>query len=846
MKKIYNLVISLIAFSTYTFAQAPVPVPLYSFDVPFPNNGWSNSLLLGAGTATTYASPPAANTAPSCRLDATGEFVQIWLAGQAGNVKYFIKSNTNLSTPFQGNFTVQESPDGITWTTLRDFQTGVLSIASFMQYTDLPIATTRYIRWYFTNKQPNYNVALDDIQIDAPLLQVPEINASQGTNIVLNNGYANTTANLGDSSLITINFQNAGSQGYLNFGVPVLSGPNASDYSIVSSPDSIAPLGNQNMVLKFIPSALGTRDAIVTLSNNDGDENPFVINLYGTGGPLASEPIAQPTSLTFNNIKTYRLSGSFTPSAVDNFGGFIVVRSNSALPANIAPTDGKTYGTGDTVSTYKVVYSSTSTSFNSNEIYAGTNYTFTVWAYNGQDLQRNYLQANPLSASVTTPATLLPANEYNGITPTASTFISDLHTLINPHTSIFYSNYTGTILNKFTARDTTLGRKVITSVYSGKQVIYTPPLNLVATDLSREHSYAHSWMPTFPADVSGPNNSELPEYNDQHHLFPALLTNENALRSNDPFGEVVNATVTNGQCKSGTDANGAQVFEPSNKQKGNTARALFYMCVCYNGISNNTWNLPPNVISSINQNLEVLKKWHYQDPPDAFEIARNDYLDSLQGNRNPFIDNPDWVCFINFKNMTHIANPILPCNGAIDSSCAAPVLQVIDSISYTTAKISWQPTSGATNYILKYKKATASIYSQVTTVNTNYTLTGLLDGTAYNFKVIAVCAAGEGLDPATIGSFTTTDDVGITEFNSESVSISPNPSNGIFRVATNLKSGTNVNVSIIDITGRVCYNELKGASSSNFEVVTNNLKAGIYTMRISTKFGTSNNKIVIE
>lgn len=47
-------------------------------------------------------------------------------------------------------------------------------------------------------------------------------------------------------------------------------------------------------------------------------------------------------------------------------------------------------------------------------------------------------------------------------------------------------------------------------------------------------------------------------------------------------------------------------------------------------------------------------------------MSRNDFLDSLQGNRNPFVDNPDWVCYIDFKTMTYIANPTIPC--AINTS----------------------------------------------------------------------------------------------------------------------------------------------------------------------------------
>lgn len=43
----------------------------------------------------------------------------------------------------------------------------------------------------------------------------------------------------------------------------------------------------------------------------------------------------------------------------------------------------------------------------------------------------------------------------------------------------------------------------------------------------------------------------------------------------------------------------------------------------------------------------TLRDWHAQDPPDASELARNEEIFQLwQGNRNPFIDHPEWVAQI--------------------------------------------------------------------------------------------------------------------------------------------------------------------------------------------------------
>ena len=82
-----------------------------------------------------------------------------------------------------------------------------------------------------------------------------------------------------------------------------------------------------------------------------------------------------------------------------------------------------------------------------------------------------------------------------------------------------------------------------------------------------------------------------------------------------------------------------------------------YIAVCYDAEGGFNWSLRNPISSSINygQDQDVLKAWHFQDPPSNWEIARNDYIDSIQGNRNPFIDSIQYACFIDFTTMGKIA-----------------------------------------------------------------------------------------------------------------------------------------------------------------------------------------------
>jgi hypothetical protein len=160
-------------------------------------------------------------------------------------------------------------------------------------------------------------------------------------------------------------------------------------------------------------------------------------------------------------------------------------------------------------------------------------------------------------------------------------------------------------------------------------------------------------------------NTNTPEYSDYFNLYPVNQNDANAVRSNYPLGEVVTVTNTYLGAKYGQDANGRTVYEPRDDQKGDAARSLFYMATCYNSTVAD-WSFPNPISTSImyGQDQNLLKAWHYQDLPDAREIAKNDYIDSLQGNRNPFIDSVNYACYIDFNTMVKINAPTLPCSNS--------------------------------------------------------------------------------------------------------------------------------------------------------------------------------------
>ncbi len=642
MKKIIFAFLFAITANVNVVAQATLPTT-WSFTTTALPTGWTQT-----GTAF-YTSSGA--TPPACKLDNTGDMVTIYFASAPGNLTYYIAGNSFAG----GTFLVEESVGGTVWTTLHSFTT--LPAGTYTLFTDVPNTASRYIRFNYSNKVSG-NVGLDDITINAGAAgPAQEINLKQGASTIVNGGSYAASSPVSTMLPVTFTIENLGTTNTLNIASVNITGPAASDYVVGSAPTTVAALSTGNLVINFTPSVAGSRNATITINSDDADEAAYVINFNGSGGSYATGPTTQSTALTFSTIKSYRFNASFT-TASGSPDGYIVLRRTGSAVTDI-PADGTVYQRGDVIGNSMVAMTGTGTSFAPNGIVAGTTYHFAVFTYNGTGSFRNYLTTAPLTNSVTTLATMQPASYYSTVSTASASFVTDLHNKINPHVQQFYSNYGTKMVSLFAARDTTDDQRVITCVYSGQEQIYTEPFDWTSNNFSREHTYCHNWMPTNPA-------TGLPEYDDYHHLFPTNQTNANAVRSNYPLGEVVTASYTYLGCKLGTDINGNVVFEPRDAQKGDAARALFYEATCYQGVSGNNWAFPDPISGTIpyGQDQNVLKRWNYQDPPSAYEIARNDFVDSLQNNRNPFVDSMQFACYIDFSNMTKISGMPAPCNTA--------------------------------------------------------------------------------------------------------------------------------------------------------------------------------------
>jgi len=136
---------------------------------------------------------------------------------------------------------------------------------------------------------------------------------------------------------------------------------------------------------------------------------------------------------------------------------------------------------------------------------------------------------------------------------------------------------------------------------------------------------------------------------DLHHLHPGdIRTNER--RGSHPYGDVAQVEWSTGegaaQAKLGADALGKTVFEPHDPVKGDIARGLLYFYTRY-------YESRPADFTTENfrHEVETLLRWNAADPVDDRERARNDAIHKVQGNRNPYVDDPSFVDRVGFGKL---------------------------------------------------------------------------------------------------------------------------------------------------------------------------------------------------
>jgi endonuclease I len=259
-------------------------------------------------------------------------------------------------------------------------------------------------------------------------------------------------------------------------------------------------------------------------------------------------------------------------------------------------------------------------------------------------------------------------------TSSAQQLRCSLHQTIRGHTAYPYSGSgtsTWTILEIADEDPANPGR--ILDAYRNRS--YAKGSDRAGTGSGLTYNREHSWPNSLGfGSASGDKGLPYAPYTDTHMLY---LTDAayNSDRGNKPYADCpassncgARATEANNGSGGGSgagdsnwvkgpDGNGGS-FEVWDARKGDMARAVMYMAIRYEGGRDIHTNQSEPDLELTNDRSKIVKTsaspaymgllstllaWHQADPPDAAERARNEVVYSFQGNRNPFVDHPEWA-----------------------------------------------------------------------------------------------------------------------------------------------------------------------------------------------------------
>ncbi len=280
----------------------------------------------------------------------------------------------------------------------------------------------------------------------------------------------------------------------------------------------------------------------------------------------------------------------------------------------------------------------------------------TISTYSGNITHTATSAANQyVAVNETNTSSEMPVGYYTTATGTGATLKTNLNNIISNHTTVGYDD----LWDAYNTTDVKPNGKVWDMYSDAGECADAPYEFTLGTNqcgsysvegdcYNREHSWPKSWF-----------NDASPMYSDLFHVVPTD-GKVNGERGNYAFGTVTMPAAYTSQngSKRGTCSapgyNGSEgiVFEPIDAYKGDFARNYFYMATCYQNVIANWHSNDPSAEDILQANaypvfedwfLNMLIQWHVSDPVDQKELTRNDEVYAIQGNRNPFIDYPQFV-----------------------------------------------------------------------------------------------------------------------------------------------------------------------------------------------------------
>ncbi|MBE6548391.1 MAG: hypothetical protein E7667_05915 [Ruminococcaceae bacterium] len=151
---------------------------------------------------------------------------------------------------------------------------------------------------------------------------------------------------------------------------------------------------------------------------------------------------------------------------------------------------------------------------------------------------------------------------------------------------------------------------------------------------------------------------------DLHHIRPSE-SRTNSQRGNLKYGNVSSNSPITGNMSGLNGGYKGSYYEPLDNVKGDVARICLYVYVRWGGQYSECSN-----ITNVFQSVDVLLEWCELDPVDTWEMGRNEVVQSIQGNRNVFIDYPEYAWMLFGKEVPD--DMVTPSGNAMNGSSSTP------------------------------------------------------------------------------------------------------------------------------------------------------------------------------
>ena len=774
------------------------------------------------------------------------------------------------------NYTPGTNPNSATWTNVLTFPTPSGSNTAWLLNDNIDLSTYNtsnvYLAWFYNNTTTSNSSRwrIDDVTLYSGIV-LPSCDepTDQPTNLLLTptatsvsgsftavfpapSGYlavrstsATLSSNPIDAIIYTVGASLGGGVVIANSGATTFTDngltPTTTYYYFIFAYNTENCIGGPNYATTINPAPTGNTNSTTTLA-------------------LAScvQPSAAPTTLNLSASST-TISGSFTTSASAN-RYLVVISLSNTLSAT--PSNGTTYTAGSPFGTGTVVAYSALTTFNATGLTANTPYFIFVFAANGDCTgEPSYFTTSLEGTTTTTNGTGVPNGYYDAaLGLTCQPLKTSLKTIISTGTEVL--SYTPGLWNLYTfsdkRRNDANNADILWDTYSDNPTGPEPYTYTLITNqcgnytaegdcYNREHSTPQSWF-----------NQVSPMVSDAHQIFPTD-GKVNALHSNYAYGEVQNLATVSGftnpslaGSKLGTGSNfgfTGTVFEPINEYKGDYARAFLYMAVRYEDemISQN-WpqygRANEAILSTADQPnaairrlqfyddwfIKLLNKWHNQDPVSVKEINRNNVIFSQlitdgastkkQGNRNPFVDHPEYVAAIWGPTCLTVL-PVTITNFSVEKN-------------NNTALVSWKVNNELSIKKYEVERSTNGInFEKIGEVKSNgnkqYAFTDntlpLAKTVYYRLKIIELSGKINTTNVITID--------GVVLVNA--LKISPNPANEKITIQlNNVINQKGAVLTIFDFTGRLLVQKSLTSNQNTITLPVLNYSNGTYFIKINT------------